>query len=159
MSKMRIHEYAKANQVQSKQLIEKLKSMGVEVSNHMSTVEEETLGKAKQSMQSSTGKDQKTNQPRPQGQSQGQGGNRSNQSSSSSQGNRSGGNRPGAQGAITTTTADLVKEAADQETITIAAIKETAVAKDVEAHKTSRTISKCRFLKKSPFLDLSQLVS
>ncbi|GAF16711.1 translation initiation factor 2 [Bacillus sp. JCM 19046] len=98
MSKMRIHEYAKANQVQSKQLIEKLKSMGVEVSNHMSTVEEETLGKAKQSMQSSTGKDQKTNQPRPQGQSQGQGGNRSNQSSSSSQGNRSGGNRPGAQG-------------------------------------------------------------
>lgn len=48
MSKVRIYEYAKANNVQSKQLIESLKSMGVEVSNHMSAIDEETLNKAKQ---------------------------------------------------------------------------------------------------------------
>ncbi len=55
MSKMRIHEYAKANNVQSKQLIEKLKAMGETVSNHMSTVEEETLKKANQQVQASGG--------------------------------------------------------------------------------------------------------
>ncbi|TSB46446.1 translation initiation factor IF-2 [Alkalicoccobacillus porphyridii] len=46
MKKMRIYEYAKENNVQSKQLIDQLKGMGVEVSNHMSVVDEETLRKA-----------------------------------------------------------------------------------------------------------------
>ena len=46
MKKMRIYEYAKEHNVQSKQLIDQLKGMGVEVSNHMSVVDEETLRKA-----------------------------------------------------------------------------------------------------------------
>ncbi|WZY01620.1 translation initiation factor IF-2 [Bacillus sp. FSL W7-1360] len=46
MSKMRVYEYAKANGVESKQLIHRLKAMNVEVSNHMSVVDEQTLAKA-----------------------------------------------------------------------------------------------------------------
>ena len=46
MKKMRIYEYAKEHNVQSKQLIDQLKGMGVEVSNHMSVVDEDTLKKA-----------------------------------------------------------------------------------------------------------------
>lgn len=106
MSKVRIHEYAKTNNVSSKQLIENLKSMGVEVSNHMSAIEEETLNKAKQGNKAAPAKSQgQGQQNRPQGNSQG--GNRSssnnNTSSTNKQGggtapaNRGGGNRPGAQ--------------------------------------------------------------
>ncbi|WP_078391465.1 translation initiation factor IF-2 [Shouchella patagoniensis] len=107
MSKVRIHEYAKTNNVSSKQLIENLKSMGVEVSNHMSAIEEETLNKAKQGNKVAPAKSQgQGQQNRPQGNSQG--GNRSssnnNTSSTNKQGggtapaNRGGGNRPGTQG-------------------------------------------------------------
>ncbi|MDQ0206304.1 translation initiation factor IF-2 [Alkalicoccobacillus murimartini] len=46
MKKMRIYEYAKEHNLQSKQLIDQLKGMGVEVSNHMSVVDEDTLKKA-----------------------------------------------------------------------------------------------------------------
>ncbi|WP_059105206.1 translation initiation factor IF-2 [Shouchella shacheensis] len=104
MSKVRIHEYAKANNVQSKQLIEKLKTMGVEVSNHMSAVEEETLKKANAQGQS---KPNKQGAPNDRGgqkqtgpsvanrnQAQGGGGKRS-QGGSKSQGNQGGNQRQG----------------------------------------------------------------
>ncbi|UOQ43017.1 translation initiation factor IF-2 [Halobacillus salinarum] len=39
MSKMRVYEYAKQNELTSKEVIDKLKSMNVEVTNHMSTIE------------------------------------------------------------------------------------------------------------------------
>ncbi|WP_079529885.1 translation initiation factor IF-2 [Halobacillus hunanensis] len=45
MSKMRVYEYAKANELSSKQVIDKLKEMKVEVSNHMSMVEDDVKGK------------------------------------------------------------------------------------------------------------------
>ncbi|MCF6137149.1 translation initiation factor IF-2 [Pseudalkalibacillus berkeleyi] len=43
MSKMRVYEYAKKHNVQSKDVIQKLKTMNVEVSNHMSTIEDSTV--------------------------------------------------------------------------------------------------------------------
>ncbi|GAA0495864.1 translation initiation factor IF-2 [Salinibacillus aidingensis] len=42
MSKLRIYEYAKQNQLKSKEVIEKLKSLDIEVSNHMSTITDGT---------------------------------------------------------------------------------------------------------------------
>ncbi|MFC7061168.1 translation initiation factor IF-2 [Halobacillus seohaensis] len=45
MSKMRVYEYAKKNELSSKQVIEKLKDLKVEVSNHMSTIEDDVKGK------------------------------------------------------------------------------------------------------------------
>lgn len=45
MSKMRIYEYAKKHNVQSKEVIEKLKEMNIEVSNHMSTIEKDDIKK------------------------------------------------------------------------------------------------------------------
>lgn len=43
MSKVRVYEYAKKNQVSSKQVIEQLKGLGVEVANHMSMINENAL--------------------------------------------------------------------------------------------------------------------
>ncbi|MGM7701214.1 translation initiation factor IF-2 [Pseudalkalibacillus sp. Hm43] len=45
MSKMRVYEYAKKHNVQSKDVIQKLKTMNIEVSNHMSTIEDSTVNK------------------------------------------------------------------------------------------------------------------
>ncbi|MFD1018226.1 translation initiation factor IF-2 [Thalassobacillus hwangdonensis] len=45
MSKMRVYEYAKNNQLTSKQVINKLGEMRVEVSNHMSTISDDTKTK------------------------------------------------------------------------------------------------------------------
>lgn len=45
MSKMRVYEFAKKNNVSSKDVIAKLKSMNVEVSNHMTTIEDDTIQK------------------------------------------------------------------------------------------------------------------
>lgn len=45
MSKMRVYEYAKKNHVTSKQVIEQLKKMNVNVSNHMSSITKETMAK------------------------------------------------------------------------------------------------------------------
>ncbi|MCP3031235.1 translation initiation factor IF-2 [Halobacillus sp. A1] len=50
MSKMRVYEYAKKNELSSKQVIDKLKEMNVEVSNHMSTIEDDVKGKLDQSL-------------------------------------------------------------------------------------------------------------
>ncbi len=49
MSKMRVYEYAKQQQTTSKKIIERLKSLNIEVSNHMSTIsndDQEKLNKS-----------------------------------------------------------------------------------------------------------------
>ena len=51
MSKARVYEIAKELNVDSKLVIEKLKSMNVEVKNHMSSVSEEDTAKVKQAFQ------------------------------------------------------------------------------------------------------------
>ncbi|HLO12365.1 MAG TPA: translation initiation factor IF-2 [Pseudoneobacillus sp.] len=43
MSKIRVYEYAKKHNVSSKDVINKLKGMNIEVSNHMATIEDDTL--------------------------------------------------------------------------------------------------------------------
>ncbi|EIT85120.1 translation initiation factor IF-2 [Fictibacillus macauensis ZFHKF-1] len=43
MSKMRVYEYAKKQNVQSKDIIDKLKTMNVDVSNHMSVIDEDAI--------------------------------------------------------------------------------------------------------------------
>ncbi len=45
LSKVRVHEYAKQYNISSKDVIEKLKEMNVEVSNHMTTLEDEHVKK------------------------------------------------------------------------------------------------------------------
>ncbi|TYR77486.1 translation initiation factor IF-2 [Rossellomorea vietnamensis] len=45
MSKLRIYEYAKKHNVSSKDVISKLKEMNIEVSNHMATLEDDTVNK------------------------------------------------------------------------------------------------------------------
>ncbi|MGI8384420.1 translation initiation factor IF-2 [Robertmurraya sp. P23] len=45
MSKMRVYEYAKKHNVSSKELITKLKDMNIEVSNHMTMIEDDTVKK------------------------------------------------------------------------------------------------------------------
>lgn len=45
MGKIRVYEYAKQRNVSSKDVIAKLKEMNVEVSNHMTTIEDETVKK------------------------------------------------------------------------------------------------------------------
>jgi translation initiation factor IF-2 len=45
MSKTRVYEYAKKYNISSKDVIAKLKDMNIEVSNHMATIEDETLVK------------------------------------------------------------------------------------------------------------------
>lgn len=45
MSKIRVYEYAKKQNISSKEVIEKLKQLNVEVSNHMSTIDQNIIGK------------------------------------------------------------------------------------------------------------------
>ncbi|HYK73377.1 MAG TPA: translation initiation factor IF-2, partial [Pseudoneobacillus sp.] len=45
MSKIRVYEYAKKHNVSSKDVIQKLKGMNIEFSNHMATIEDDTLKK------------------------------------------------------------------------------------------------------------------
>ena len=45
MSKMRVYEYAKKHNISSKEVIIKLKKLGVEVSNHMSTIDDDIVKK------------------------------------------------------------------------------------------------------------------
>ncbi|MBU9720362.1 MULTISPECIES: translation initiation factor IF-2 [Bacillaceae] len=62
MSKMRIYEYAKEKNVTSKEIIDRLKEMGIEVSNHMSVITDKTIqqleGKQTKEKQSETPKQQ-----------------------------------------------------------------------------------------------------
>ncbi len=48
MSKMRVYEYAKKNEMTSKKVINKLETLNIEVSNHMSTISDETKSKLDQ---------------------------------------------------------------------------------------------------------------
>ncbi len=45
MSKMRVYEYAKKLNLSSKEIIVKLKEMNIEVSNHMTTIEDDAVKK------------------------------------------------------------------------------------------------------------------
>ena len=45
MSKMRVYEYAKNYNISSKEVINKLKEMNIEVSNHMTTIEDDAVKK------------------------------------------------------------------------------------------------------------------
>ena len=45
MSKMRVYEYAKKKNISSKEVINKLKDMNIEVSNHMTMIEEDAVVK------------------------------------------------------------------------------------------------------------------
>ncbi|BCB03396.1 translation initiation factor IF-2 [Bacillus sp. KH172YL63] len=64
MSKMRVYEYAKKHNVSSKDVIEKLKQLNIEVSNHMATIEDDGVtkldamykGNAKSSQKADTSK-------------------------------------------------------------------------------------------------------
>ena len=45
MSKIRVYEYAKKNNISSKDIMTKLKEMNIEVSNHMTMLEDEVVNK------------------------------------------------------------------------------------------------------------------
>ncbi len=59
MRKLRIYEYAKKVKMTSKEVIQHLKEMEIEVSNHMSTITEDTIKKLDQMIQSKSGSKQK----------------------------------------------------------------------------------------------------
>lgn len=91
MSKTRVYEYAKKHNLSSKDLIIKLKEMNIEVSNHMTTIEEDTIKKLDAIYQKKEANQpaQKPEQSRPkasQGSNQGQS---RNQSPRPSQGQKS----------------------------------------------------------------------
>ena len=50
MTKLRVHEYAKQNNVSSKDIISKLKEMNIEVTNHMTALDDTTIQKLNDSM-------------------------------------------------------------------------------------------------------------
>ncbi len=69
MGKVRVYEYAKKNNVSSKVVINKLKDMGIEVNNHMTALEDQSVEKLEKlfnpkSEKADTGKVQNTNQTR-----------------------------------------------------------------------------------------------
>src|SRR4051794_9283304 len=51
MTKLRVHEYAKQNNVSSKDVINKLKEMNIEVTNHMTALDGTTVDKLNDAMQ------------------------------------------------------------------------------------------------------------
>ena len=51
MTKLRVHEYAKQNNVSSKDVISKLKEMNIEVTNHMTTLDDTTIQKLNATLQ------------------------------------------------------------------------------------------------------------
>ncbi|RLA96935.1 MAG: hypothetical protein DRG83_16695, partial [Deltaproteobacteria bacterium] len=54
MAKTRIHELAKELQITSKELIDKVASLGISVKNHMSTLEDEDVGRLRSMYQDSS---------------------------------------------------------------------------------------------------------
>ncbi|WNB90360.1 translation initiation factor IF-2 [Bacillus sp. NEB1478] len=58
MSKIRVYEYAKQKNVQSKDIIEKLKTMDVHVANHMSMIDQAALKKLDEAYNPKTSKEQ-----------------------------------------------------------------------------------------------------
>lgn len=51
MTKLRVHEYAKQNNISSKDIITKLKEMNIEVTNHMTALDDSTVQKLNDSLQ------------------------------------------------------------------------------------------------------------
>ncbi len=105
MSKMRVYEYAKKHNTSSKEVIEKLKSMNIEVTNHMSAIDSQAIGKLDSAFNRNSGEkggSQRRVQQR-QGQQQGRPQARSGQNGEQRGDQRRGGseqqqNRPGNQG-------------------------------------------------------------
>ncbi|OCA83799.1 translation initiation factor IF-2 [Pseudobacillus wudalianchiensis] len=64
MSKQRVHEYAKEKNVSSKVVIEKLKELNVEVSNHMTVIDEGAIQKLEKSFENAN-KQTKSNPSKP----------------------------------------------------------------------------------------------
>lgn len=69
MTKMRVYEYAKEHQLSSKAVIDKMKDLGLSVSNHMSVIQDEdkgrlnqAFGKASEPQKASENKTPKSNQ-------------------------------------------------------------------------------------------------
>ncbi|OIU72187.1 translation initiation factor IF-2 [Rossellomorea aquimaris] len=93
MSKMRVYEYAKKYNVSSKDVISKLKQLNIEVSNHMATIEDDTVKKL-DSMFSSNSKEQ-GNKPAQNNSNQKQNTARENNSSSKGKVNSAPNNRDG----------------------------------------------------------------
>ncbi|ADH99295.1 translation initiation factor IF-2 [Salisediminibacterium selenitireducens] len=89
MSKKRIYEYAKENNTTSKAVIDKLKGMGIEVSNHMSVIDRETMNKL-EGISGQKGKDtkQESSAPKPDAKKP------QNQTSANQKNDSRGGNQP-----------------------------------------------------------------
>ncbi|WP_338469813.1 translation initiation factor IF-2 [Niallia sp. XMNu-256] len=62
MGKMRVYEYAKKHNVSSKDVITKLKEIGIEVSNHMATIEDDAMKKLDSTYK--TGNETGSNKPK-----------------------------------------------------------------------------------------------
>ncbi len=62
LSKTRVYEYAKEKNLSSKSVIDKLKELNIEVSNHMSTISDDTKKKLDSSIGGSNSKPNNTNQ-------------------------------------------------------------------------------------------------
>src|SRR5699024_10422540 len=81
MGKMRVYEYAKQRKVSSKEVIDKLKKMNIEVSNHMSSITAETRekldGTLKRQQEEKNGKNKKAKtEQKTSGSNRSQGGNK-----------------------------------------------------------------------------------
>ena len=57
MGKMKVHELAKELELSSKELMEKLKDMGIEAKSHLSTLEDDEVKKIKKEIKDSSSKD------------------------------------------------------------------------------------------------------
>lgn len=62
MSKMRVYEYAKQNNIASKEVIEHLRELNIEITNHMSTVSDEAIEKLDSKFKPSEKKEEKPKQ-------------------------------------------------------------------------------------------------
>ncbi|WP_026771345.1 MULTISPECIES: translation initiation factor IF-2 [Sediminibacillus] len=65
MSKTRVYEYAKKHNLSSKVVIDKLKELNVEVSNHMSTISEDTIKSLDKAISGNKQADKKQEQAKP----------------------------------------------------------------------------------------------
>ena len=64
MGKMRVHELAKELGKENKDILEALEGLGVQVSSHMSTVDEEVCEKIKRNLKRKTGQKKRENRKR-----------------------------------------------------------------------------------------------
>ncbi|MBR7552931.1 translation initiation factor IF-2 [Allobacillus sp. GCM10007491] len=62
MKKMRVYEYAKANNLKSKQVLNQLNELGIEVSNHMTAISENTIRQLDESLGKTNKQEKQNNQ-------------------------------------------------------------------------------------------------